>query len=119
MASNDIPAALFPDMPSDDRIADENGVLTHSWDSGLSALFSALQTNFSNQGILFPSLSQDNITIIEDSFAPYIGKNLPVGVIDISGLTVFDSDNRVSKQFVITYAANVIATAGWRTLQYV
>jgi len=113
---------LFPDMPRSARAVDDNGNFSHAWLLGISSLFQALQVNFKPTGIMVPRLTQENIDIIEASYAPYIGAPLPVGVQDISGQLVFDLTNRVSKQFVITYdpapPANIL-TAAWRTLQYV
>jgi hypothetical protein len=90
-------------------------------------LFQALQNNFSNEGILFPSLTQQEITAIENIYVPYIGSPLPqndpvnekqINIPDISGKTVFDSTNRVPKQFIITYDTSTppnIVSARWYT----
>lgn len=114
--------SLFPSMPREDKIVDENGNFSEFWLLGMEALFQALQANFKNEGIVFPGLSAANIATIESIYSVYIGFPLPNEVLDISGQTVFDLDNRVSRQFVITYDSaeppNVV-TAQWRTLQYV
>ena len=71
---------------------------------------------------MFPPLSEVNINSIEEIYAEFIGYPLPFEIPDISGQTVFDLTNRVSKQFVITYDSDDppnVATAQWRTLQYV
>lgn len=114
--------SLFPDMPREDTFVNETGQISPLWALGLESLFQALQVNFKNEGILFPSLAQADIDTISAIYAPYIGFPLPFEVPDISGQTVFDSTNKVSKQFVITYDVasppNVV-TAQWRTLQYI
>jgi hypothetical protein len=85
-------------------------------------LFQALQRNFSNEGILFPNLSAADIALIQSRYTSFIGVPLPDNLQDISGQAVFDTDNRVSKQFVITYDGATppnIVTAMWRTFMYV
>lgn len=114
--------SIFPDMPRERSAVDTDGNFNALWLLGFESLFQALQVNFKNEGIMFPVLSEDNIASIEASYAVYIGVELPFEVPDISGQTVFDSTNRVSKQFVITYDSNDppnVLTAQWRTLQYV
>lgn len=113
--------SIFPDLPRESPAVDKDGNFSSLWDLGLSALFQALQDNFKNEGIVFPPLSAANIQIIENIYLPYIGLPLPQGIPDISGQTVFDSTNRVSKQFVITYDGAVppnIITASWRQFVY-
>ena len=121
------PQAVFPDYPRDNSIADKNGNITQEWDVGMSALFQALQDNFSNEGILFPPLTQAQLDTIQAIYASYIGFPLPQNdpnngtqkfIPDISGRTVFDSTNRVPKQFIITYDGATppnIVTAAWKT----
>ena len=114
--------SLFPDMPRENPAVDKDGNLMALWELGLSSLFQALQENFKNEGILFPRLSAANIAKIQAIYTPLIGSPLPQSTPDISGQTVFDTTNRVSKQFVITYDGSTppnIATASWRTLAYV
>lgn len=116
------PQAIFPDMPRATPVIMQNGNFNHLWLLGLSNLFQALQVNFKNEGIMFPPLDESGIDAIEALYTPYIGSQLPIGLQDISGQTVFDSTNRVSKQFVITYDPVLpgnILTATWRTFQYV
>lgn len=119
---NNKPQAIFPDMPRATPAIMQNGNFNHLWLLGFSNLFQALQRNFKNEGIMFPVLDQNSIDAIEALYTPYIGSQLPLGLGDISGQTVFDSTNRVSRQFVITYDAappGNILTATWRTFQYV
>lgn len=114
--------SIFPDLPREVPVIDKNGDFSPLWSLGLSSLFQALQENFKNEGILFPRLSAANIANIESIYTPLIGSELPQNIPDISGQTVFDTTNRVSKQFVITYDGGMppnILTATWRTLAYV
>ncbi len=119
--------SIFPDLPREVPAIDNNGNFSPLWSLGLSALFQALQENFKNEGIVFPPLDSDSIAEIEAIYAPYIGQPLPqndpanngqVFIPDISGQTVFDSTNRVPKQFIITYDGSSppnILTASWKT----
>ena len=121
------PESLFPDYPREQVIVDKDGVINPLFDLGLGSLFQALQENFSNEGILFPPLTFAEITTIQDIYQPYIGSPLPqndptntkqIYIPDISGKTVFDSTNRVPKQFIITYDTSTppnIVTARWYT----
>ncbi len=119
--SGNIPQSIFPDLPRETPVIDKNGDFSSLWSLGLSSLFQALQENFKNEGILFPRLSAQNIADIEAIYTPLIGSPLPQNIPDISGQTVFDTTNRVSKQFVITYDGAMppnIVTATWRTFVY-
>lgn len=112
------PQSIFPDLPRGSPAIDKSGDFTSHWSLGLSALFQALQQNFKNEGILFPLLSEDDINTIESIYFPLIGSPLPQNIPDISGQTVFDSTNRVPKQFIITYDGSTppnIVTAAWKT----
>jgi hypothetical protein len=116
------PKSTFPDLPRHSPAVDRWGNFTPLWSLGLSALFQALQTNFKNEGIVFPPLSATEIAQIQSLYTPFIGSPLPSNLPDISGQTVFDTTNRVSKQFVITYDGATppnIVTATWRTFAYV
>lgn len=113
--------SIFPDLPREVPVINKDGDFSPLWSLGLSSLFQALQENFKNEGILFPRLSAQNIADIEAIYTPLIGSPLPQNIPDISGQTVFDTTNRVSKQFVITYDGAVppnIVTATWRTFVY-
>lgn len=104
--------ALFPDFPRDQTVVDKQGSWTQQYYLGMSSLFQALQKNYKNEGILFPPLTQDELNTIQAIYTPYIGSPLPqddptvagqLNIPDISGQTVFDSTNRLPKQFIITY----------------
>ena len=113
--------AIFPDLPRETPVIGKDGDFSPLWSLGLSALFQALQENFKNEGIIFPRLSAANIATIQAIYTPLIGSPLPQNIPDISGQTVFDTTNRVSKQFVITYDGATppnIVTAAWRQFVY-
>lgn len=115
------PQSIFPDLPRAIPAVDKDGNLSPLWSLGLSSLFQALQDNFKNEGIVFPGLNATDIATIQAIYTPYIGSPLPRNIPDISGQTVFDTTNRVSKQFVITYDTSVppnIVTAVWRQFVY-
>ena len=121
MATPNNPQSIFPDLPREIPVIDKNGNFSPLWSLGIAALFQALQTNFKNEGIVFPPLTASDIADIQALYTPYIGSPLPMGLPDISGQTVFDSTNRVSKQFVITYDGATppnIVTAQWRQFVY-
>ena len=121
MATPNNPQSIFPDLPREIPVIDKNGNFSPLWSLGIAALFQALQRTFKNEGIVFPPLSATEIADIQSLYTPYIGFPLPLGLPDISGQTVFDSTNRVSKQFVITYDGATppnIVTAQWRQFVY-
>lgn len=108
--------SIFPDMPREIPTVDEKGNFMPLWSLAFSSLFQALQRNFKNEGILFPALSATNIALIQSIYTPLIGSSLPLDIPDISGQTVFDTTNRVPKQFIITYDASTppnILSASW------
>lgn len=112
--------AIFPDLPRETNAVDKDGKFVMDWSLAFSQLFQALQANFKNEGVLFPSLTAAQIATIQGLYAPYIGHPLPnnVNVPDISGQTVFDSTNRVPKVFIITYDGSAppnVLTASWKT----
>jgi hypothetical protein len=114
--------SIFPDLPREIPVIDaKTGDFMPLWSLGLSSLFQALQENYKNEGIIFPRLTAQNIADIQAIYTPLIGAPLPINVQDISGQTVFDTTNRVSKQFVITYGGATppnILTAAWRQFVY-
>lgn len=96
--------AIFPDLPRESPVLDENGNFMPLWDLGLSALFQALQANFKNEGFLIPPLSASNMSTIQALYATYIGNSynaMTLNLPDISGQTVYDSTTQITNQFVI------------------
>ncbi len=121
MSTPNNPQSIFPDLPREVPAVDKDGNFSYLWSLGFSSLFQALQVNFKNEGILFPRLSSTEIAQIQSLYAPYIGLPLPDNLPDISGQTIFDYTNKVSKQFVITYDGSIppnILTAQWRQFVY-
>lgn len=121
MANTNVPQSIFPDLPRETPVIDDSGNFAPLWSLGFSALFQALQANFKNEGILFPRLTASQIADIQAIYTPLIGSPLPQNIPDISGQTIFDTTNRVSKQFVITYDGATppnIVTATWRQFVY-
>ena len=106
---------IFPDVPRESP-AIQNNDFTNLWSLFFGDVSQALQRNFKNEGIMFPVLSADNIATIQSFYTPLIGSPLPFNNPDISGQTVFDTTNRVPKQFIITYDASTppnITHAKW------
>jgi hypothetical protein len=118
-----IPQSIFPDLPRETPVVDKEGNFGFLWSLGFSSLFQALQANFKNEGIVFPPLDATQIATIQAIYNPaLIGLPLPQTIPDISGQTIFDSTNRVSKQFVITYDGATppnIVDARWREFVFV
>jgi hypothetical protein len=99
-----IEQSIFPDLPRTAPAVDKDGNFAPLWSLGFASLFQALQKNFKNEGILFPALSATDIATIQSIYNPaLIGSPLPQNIPDISGQTVFDTTNRVPKQFIILY----------------
>ncbi len=112
------PPSIFPDVPRESPAVDKDGNLSPLWELGLGSLFQALQENYKQEGIIFPRIDATQIAAIQSNYASLIGFPLPIGVPDISGQTVFDTTNRVPKQFIITYDGSTppnILTAAWLT----
>lgn len=121
MAEANNPKSIFPDLPREIPAINKDGDFSPLWSLGFASLFQALQKNFKNEGIVFPPLDAANIASIQAIYTPFIGSPLPGNIPDISGQTVFDTTNRVSKQFVITYDNNTppnIVMAVWRQFVY-
>jgi len=114
MPTAKLPQSIFPDYPHE-AVAITQGKFTSPWALSLQSLYQALQRNFKNEGILFPPLTAAQIATIQAIYTSYIGLPLPANIPDISGQTVFDSTNRVPKQFIITYSGTNVATARWWT----
>lgn len=113
--------ALFPDLPRDNTVADKSGELTSTWQLFFQQNTLSLQSNYKSEGILFPPLTAAQIATIQGFYTSYIGQtyqtllqNLP----DISGQTVFDTTNRVPKQFIIVFDSSMpplVTAASWKT----
>jgi hypothetical protein len=96
--------SIFPDIPRDRPAVNKDGNFSQTWSLGFSNLFQALQKNFKNEGIVFPPLSPSQQSTIQGLYTSYIGGNystLVQNLPDISGQTIFDDTNYLTKQFVI------------------
>jgi hypothetical protein len=111
------PQAIFPDLPREAPTVDKDGQFSPLWALGLASLFQALQKNFKNTGILFPSLTSTQAAITTTQYTPYIGAPLPPGVEDISGQTIYNSTIEAPQIFIISYDGatppNVTAVKWW------
>lgn len=111
--------SIFPDVPRENPAIDSNGNFTAMWSLSFGALFQALQDNFKNEGILFPSLSAANMATIQALYAGFVGQPynaLTQSLPDISGQTVFDKTTYTTNQFVIAqdYASpSLVTLAQW------
>lgn len=116
--------SLFPDYPRENPILDTNGRFMPLWELGLSSLFQALQENFKNEGIIFPSLTADQMKSIQNLYLSYIGgtyEALTLKLPDISGQTIFDDDTVTSNQFIIASDAAMppkVVLAEWVPFAY-
>ena len=109
--------SVFPDLPRESPVLDEEGNFMPLWDLGLSALFQALQANFKNEGIVFPPLTAANMSTIQSLYVSYIGlpyTTLTLALPDISGQTVYDSTTQITNQFIIAQGnTGLVTLAEW------
>lgn len=99
-----IPQSIFPDYPRQQPTVDKEGNLVPQVDLAFSQLFQALQSNFKNEGIVFPPLTASQMSTIQGLYTPYVGgsyNTLTMNLPDISGQTVYDSTTQISNQFII------------------
>ena len=85
------PTPIFPDLPRETPAITKEGDFSFLWGLGFNQLFQALQTNFRNEGILFPSLDNTQAAQVTSIYTPLIGNPLPAGVPDISGQTMYNT----------------------------
>ena len=113
--------SLFPSVPRENPAIANDGHFTPLWELFFGDLAQSLQNNFKNEGIVFPPLSAVDIATIQSLYTSYIGgtyQNLILYLPDISGQTVFDTTNRVPKQFIINYDTStppLVTSARWWT----
>ena len=110
-----LPQAIFPDVPREIPAVDKNGNFMQLWSIAFGQLFQSLQTNFSNEGILFPALNATQVATIQAIYEPLIGGVLPQNIPDISGKTIFNTTTRLPQQFIISYTGTIISSARWWT----
>lgn len=110
-----LPQSIFPDLPREIPAITKEGNFVQLWSLALSQLFQALQTNFSNEGIIFPALNATQVATIAAIYTPLIGSPLPQNIPDISGKTIFNTTIRLPQQFIISYTGSNISSARWWT----
>lgn len=117
-ASRRFPRSFIPDLPTTQKMVDKEGNILSEWRLFLDQLILGLQTNLKIEGFLLPKLTIAEINHIKSIYTPLVGGPLPVGIPDITGQTIFDVTNNVTKQFIITYDAATppnIVIADWYT----
>jgi hypothetical protein len=101
------PVAIFPDLPRATPTVDKEGNFNPEWNLGLSSLFQALQQNYKNEGILFPSLNQTQANAIQAIYTPLIGvlvpPGIPPGIPNISGQTIYNTTIAMPQIFIINF----------------
>lgn len=60
------PQAIFPDLPREKKLVDEEGNITESWDLYFQQLAMALQTNLKPEGFVIPPKSSSDIAQLGD-----------------------------------------------------
>ena len=109
MSNTRQPQSIFPDYPREQPAIDKEGNLVEGWDIQLGALFQALQTNFKNEGIMVPWLTDTQLSTIQSLYTSYIGQTyqtLTATLPDISGQMAFDITNKINKQFYVAVDAS-------------
>ncbi len=120
MAEQQILNSIFPDLPRESPAVDENGNFNSLWSLGLSSLFQALQTNYKNEGILIPRLTDAQAADIAALYVQYYTPSpipLPPGAQDISGQMIYNTTLEVPQIFIINFDGatppNVTAARWW------
>jgi hypothetical protein len=95
-------------------------VLSDMWFNYFSFFIQSLQGFLTQAGIYLPQVpetaleGQISLSSITAPYTAIIGQ--PLGDLpDISGLTLFDSTNRLPKIFIITFSGNNVASAIFKT----
>ena len=113
--------SLFPDVPRESPAVQKDGNFTHLWELYFGELSQSLQSNYKNEGIIFPPLSAANMTTIQNLYTSYVGGTydaLTFKLPDISGQTVFDTTTYNSNQFVVAQNnAGNVTLAEWVPFQ--
>jgi hypothetical protein len=122
---NSNPIGTFPNIPRQEKIANQDLTMDATWLLAFTQLFETLKTVFKNEGILVPPLSATDINTVQSKYAAFIGKPLPPSTAtpgyslpNIAGQIVYDTTNSVPKIFIMTFDGasppNVTAAA-WKT----
>lgn len=113
------PQSIFPDYPRESPVIDEKTKdFMPLWGLGLSQLFQALQTNYTNEGIIIPPLNSTQIATLQAIYTPYVGgpyADLVAAHPDISGKMIYNLTNNVPQIFVIVNTAGTVTSARWWT----
>ena len=121
MAGTNQYQSIFPDLPRESPSVNKEGDFSPLWSLGFASLFQALQKNFKNEGILFPTLTTTQATKIANLYTQYYTPTpvpLPPGIPDISGQTIYNSTILAPQIFIISYDGSVppnITGARWWT----
>jgi hypothetical protein len=94
--------SIFPDSPRDKKIVDENGNITDVWSLYFDQLTRALQTNFKPEGVVIPSQSADNISLLGDASASI-------------GNIIYDSTNNQFKGIILVSIIDDVVTTITKT----
>lgn len=96
--SNSRQQALFPSLPTDDKIADKDGILTPSYKLFFNQLIQALQTNLKPEGFVMPQKTADDISGLGDISAAV-------------GNIIYDSTNNHFKGIVLVSSGPPVVTS--------
>ena len=112
--------AIFPDLPRETPVLDEEGDFMPLWSLGFASLFQALQHNYKSEGILIPKLTSAQATTIANLYTQYFTPTpipLPAGVPDISGQMIYNTTIAAPQIFIINFDGstppNVTAARWW------
>jgi hypothetical protein len=112
--------AIFPDLPRETPVLDEEGDFMPLWSLGFASLFQALQNNYKSEGIMIPKLTSAQATTIANLYTKYftpVPIPLPVGVRDISGQMIYNTTIAAPQIFIINFDGstppNVTAARWW------
>lgn len=89
--------AIFPDLPRDDKIADEDGNITSPWKLYFQQLTMALQTNYKPEGIVVPPKIASDIALLGN-------------ISESIGNIIYDSTNDQFKGIVLVSIGPPIVT---------
>jgi len=89
--------AIFPDLPRDDFMVDEHGMITAHWKLYFDQMTTALQVNFKPEGIVVPPKDASDIALLGNT-------NASIGNI------IYDSTNQAFKGIILVSLGPPIVT---------